>query len=146
MGSGLKVLHIEDDFGDAMLLQHALYDADAIDLDLQVVRTLREARQKLSKSAFDLIIADLRLPDSSDPKSTIDRLRGDAPDAPLLVLTGAFGMNAEKLGSDVTVLDKNAFFHRRDDAKTQALLEQVRGAMAPQPAAVDEDDDDALIL
>ena len=142
MAKGLKVLHIEDDFGDAMLLQHALYDADAIDLSLEVVRTLREARVKLAKQNFDLIIADLRLPDSSDPKSTLAQLRREAPSTPTLVLTGTIGVDAEKLGVDVPVLDKNNFFHRRTDEKTQALVTQVRGAMETEA----EDDDDALIL
>ncbi len=142
MGDSLKVLHIEDDFGDAMLLQHALYDADAIDLNLEVVRTLREARQKLSKQDFDLIIADLRLPDSPDPQATISKLRRDAPDAPVLVLTGTIGMDSEKLGSDVTVLEKNTFFHRKTEEKTQALVAQVRGAIE----SPEGNDDDALIL
>lgn len=71
MSHTLNVLHIEDDFGDAMLLQHALYDAVVDNLTLEVVRTLKDANTKLSKKHYDLIVADLRLPDSIDPKGTV---------------------------------------------------------------------------
>jgi CheY-like chemotaxis protein len=140
MGHALHVLHVEDDFADAMLLQHALCDADALDLELEVVRTLRDARAKLAKKDFDLIIADLRLPDSTDPNATVSLLRDHADGAPILVLTGSAGIDAEKIGDSVTVLDKNAFFHRRDEKKSRALLAHVRGAMEP------DDDADALML
>lgn len=141
-----RVLHVEDDFGDAMLLQHALADAGALDFDLEVVRTLRDARFKLAKREFDLIIADLRLPDSTDPNSTVAQLEKHAAGAPILVLTGSAGVDSEKFfpaGGDqqaVTVLDKNAFFHNRDDRKSRALLKRVREAIEAAG------DDDALML
>ncbi len=140
MASAHAVLHVEDDFADAMLLQHALCDAGALDLELEVVRTLIDARYKLSKKNYDLIIADLRLPDSTDPNATVSHIRKHADGAPILVLTGSAGVDAEKIGPSVKVLDKNAFFHKRDDQKSQALLAQVRDAMDA------EDDPDALIL
>lgn len=137
----LRVLHVEDDFADAMLLQHALYDAGAYDFDLEVVRTLRDARAKLSRHDYDLIIADLRLPDSTDPNATVSQLETHAGGAPILVLTGSAGVDGEKIGPSVMVLDKNAFFHKRDDAKSRALLDRVREA-----ASAGGGRDDALML
>lgn len=140
MVSSHAVLHVEDDFADAMLLQHALCDAGALDLELEVVRTLHDARFKLSKRDYDLIIADLRLPDSTDPNATVSLIQKHAAGAPILVLTGSAGVDADKIGASVKVLDKNAFFHKRDDQKSQALLAKVREAMEA------EDDSDALIV
>ncbi len=147
MGAGLDVLHIEDDFGDAMLLQHALHDADAMDLNLVVVRTLHDAKAKLSKKSFDLIIADLRLPDSRDPLATVSQLRDDHPDAPILVLTGSVGLRFDLLDDDITVLDKTRFFNQRSQAKTKSLVGEVRNAIARgHTAAVGGDEHDALML
>lgn len=137
----LRVLHVEDDFADAMLLQHALCDAGAYDFDLEVVRTLRDARAKLSRSRYDLIIADLRLPDSTDPNGTVSLLERCSAGAPILVLTGSAGVDSERIGASVTVLDKNAFFHKRDDRKSRALLARVREAVESSGEG-----DDALIL
>ena len=139
----MRVLHVEDDFADAMLLQHALCDAGAYDFELEVVRTLRDARTKLAKRRFDLIIADLRLPDSPDPNATVAHLEAHAAGAPILVLTGSVGVDADKIGPAVTVLDKNALFHKRDDRKSRALLTQVREAAESTKAG---GDDDALML
>ena len=140
MASPLSVLHVEDDFADAMLLQHALCDAGALDLELEVVRTLIDARYKLSKKHYDLIIADLRLPDSVDPNATVSQIQKHADGAPILVLTGSAGVDAEKIGPFIKILDKNTFFHKRNDHKSKALLTPAREAMAS------EDDPDALIL
>jgi DNA-binding NtrC family response regulator len=137
----MRVLHVEDDFADAMLLQHALCDAGAYDFDLEVVRTLRDARLKLARRRYDLIIADLRLPDSTEPNATVSLLESHAAGSPILVLTGSAGVDAEKMGASVTVLDKNAFFHNRDDRKSRALLDRVRQAVENS-----ESGDDALIL
>ena len=60
-------------------------------MDLQVVRTLHDARQKLSRQSYDLIIADLRLPDSTQPNETVGLLERQAGGTPILVLSGAAG-------------------------------------------------------
>jgi len=138
----MRVLHVEDDFADAMLLQHALCDAGAYDFELEVVRTLRDARFKLARQRYDLIIADLRLPDTTDPNTTVSLLETHAAGAPVLVLTGSAGVDAERIGPTVTVLDKNAFFHKRDERKSRALLARIREAAA-NPGG---ESDDALIL
>jgi len=47
----LNVLHVEDDFADAMLLQQALRDAGAYAFNFEVVRTLRAMRAPSSRGA-----------------------------------------------------------------------------------------------
>jgi len=104
MPQSLSVLHVEDDFADAMLLQHALCDAGGYDMELQVGRTLRDARFKLSRKTYDLIIADLRLPDSTQPSETVNLLERQAKGTPILVLSGSAGIDLQSSG-DQTLLE-----------------------------------------
>lgn len=128
MSAQLNVLHVEDDFADAMLLQQALLDAGAYAFSFEVVRTLRDAGFKLRRRAYDLIIADLRLPDSSDPNETVGLLQKHAGDAPILVLTGSAGIDAGKIGSEITLLDKNLYFDGRASRRGAELLQCVMDA------------------
>jgi CheY-like chemotaxis protein len=153
----LTVLHVEDDFADAMLFQHALNDAGdgSINFEMEVARTLRDARLKLARRRYDFIIADLRLPDSRDPNDTVSLIQRHAQGAPIMVLTGSARVDEERIGAGVTVLDKNSYFHNRDDSKSRALLRKVLAATHPSPEpeptsaarfAEDDDDDDTLML
>ena len=128
MSRSMSVLHVEDDFADAMILQHALCDAGGFDIELEAARTLHDAKKRLEKRTYDLVIADLRLPDAIDPDDTVNVLARHAGDTPILVLTGSARVDAEKVGQHVTILDKNDFFHARDEAKSQLLLKKLRDA------------------
>lgn len=128
LASALKVLHVEDDFADAMLLQHALHEAGAYDLELEVVRTLKDARLRLERRTYDLIILDLRLPDSVNPQDTVRTTESVAGGTPVLVLTGSARVDAEAIGPHIIMLDKNEFFHGRSREKSKDLLKQVRVA------------------
>jgi len=146
MTTPLSVLHVEDDFADAMLLQHALCDAGAYDMDLEVARTLRDARNKLSRRNYDLIIADLRLPDSTKPNDTVGLISEHAKGAPILVLTGSAGIDADRVGANIKLLDKNHFFHGRDDAKSEELLFWVKSSAQAAEQSIDASDDDGFDL
>lgn len=128
MTGELSFLHVEDDCADAMLFQHALHDAGAVAFEMEVARSLRDARLKLARRRYDLIVADLRLPDSRDPNDTVTLIRRHARGAPIVVLTGSARVDADRIGTGVTVLDKNAYFHSRDDRKSRALLNKVLAA------------------
>ncbi|MGY6628837.1 MAG: response regulator [Oceanicaulis sp.] len=136
MSQGLSVLHVEDDFADAMLLQHALCDAGGYALNFEVVRTLRDAAFKLRRRTYDLIIADLRLPDSSDPNETVGILQNDAGEAPILVLSGSIGIDAGKIGAEITLLDKNLYFDGRGSKRGAELLNRVMDAATRDRDAV----------
>ncbi|MCC5997016.1 MAG: response regulator [Oceanicaulis sp.] len=139
MAPELSVLHVEDDFADAMLLQQALRDAGGYALNIEVVRTLRDAGFKLRRRAYDLIIADLRLPDSTDPNETVGLLQQHANDAPILVLTGSAGVDADRIGPDVAMLDKNLYFDGKGARRAAELLARVLDAAAAR-------DRDALMI
>jgi len=151
----LTVLHVEDDFADAMLFQHALNDAGdgSINFEMEVARTLRDARLKLARRRYDFIIADLRLLDSRNPNDTVSLIQRHAQGAPIVVLTGSARVDEDRIGPGITVLDKNAYFHNRDEQKSRALLRKVLDATDCQPGTAngagfgdDADDDDTLML
>lgn len=137
MPQSLSVLHVEDDFADAMLLQHALCDAGGYDMELQVVRTLRDARFKLSRKTYDLIIADLRLPDSTQPSETVNLLERQAKGTPILVLSGSAGIDLQSSGDQVKFLDKNDFLNKDLDEKSHELLFWVKSiAQGPSTSVI----------
>jgi len=143
----MKVLHVEDDFADAMLLQHALCEAGRHDLEMMVVRTLRDARRKLTAGNFDLVVLDLRLPDSVSPAYTLQVAREEAGDTPVVVLTGSAGIDRGEIERDMTCLDKNEVFLGVAGSNGAAIARRFDGAVkehASRPAGQAGDPDDDL--
>lgn len=103
----IKVLHVEDDFADALLVQNAVCEAGDLEISFTVARTLREAKRKLAGGKFDLILLDLRLPDSVKPRETYDTISAQCGDTPILVLSGSMRIDSDELPDDITTLDKN---------------------------------------
>lgn len=81
----LHLLLVEDDEGDALIVTEELADA-AAHAQVTRVRTIAEAESALPGS-FTCVLLDLRLPDATG-LSGLERLRGRAPQTPILVLTG----------------------------------------------------------
>ncbi|WP_345463402.1 PP2C family protein-serine/threonine phosphatase [Actinoallomurus oryzae] len=83
----LRILLIEDDLGDAVLVQEFLDEAD-LDAGLTVARSLAEARDLLAGSpSFHCVLVDLSLPDA-DGLDLLRKVLSLAPRAAVLVLTG----------------------------------------------------------
>ena len=106
----LRVLHVEDDFADALLVQHAVCEAGDLDIEFEVARTLKDARRCLQRHDYDLVLLDLRLPDSIHPTETLETAQDLAGDTPLLILSGSMSIDENILPADVARLDKNAGF------------------------------------
>lgn len=83
----IKILLIEDNPGDAYLLQAILEEVGAVQFDLLHVVRLSEGIQHLSQTAFDVILLDLTLPDSHG-LNTLWEMQRHAPTSPIVVLTG----------------------------------------------------------
>jgi serine phosphatase RsbU (regulator of sigma subunit) len=79
-----RVLLVEDDDADAILVEELLVDAGD-PFDVVRARTLREALPLLG--LVDGVLADLGLPDAMG-LGAVEQLRRAAPDLPLVVLTG----------------------------------------------------------
>lgn len=82
----LSVLLLEDDDGDARLLEVLLREAE---LPVRIVRSVRlaDVRDLAVSQRFDCALVDLNLPDSSG-LDTFRAVRTLLPDVPLLVLSG----------------------------------------------------------
>lgn len=94
-----KVLMVEDNPGDARLVQLLLAEVGGFDLTWK--QDMHEAAQWLSENQPDAVLLDLSLPDSQGV-ATIDAMRRVAPDVAVVVFTGlndeAVGVAAVKRG------------------------------------------------
>jgi serine phosphatase RsbU (regulator of sigma subunit) len=83
----IRALLIEDNPGDALLIEVMLKDADAEAFDLHRVERLDDALRELGNGGFDVVLSDLSVPDSSGLE-TFQRLHARAPHVPIIVLSG----------------------------------------------------------
>jgi diguanylate cyclase (GGDEF)-like protein len=86
---GGNLLLIEDNPGDALLLQEYLRIAFGDAYLVHVATSLADALVHLQGNKIDLMIADLGLPDASG-LDTARRLTTASPEAPLVILSGAY--------------------------------------------------------
>ena len=85
--SPCQVLLVEDNPTDALLLREMLAEVASVRLVLTVVGQFAEALACLQAERFDAVLLDLSLPDSTG-LDTVIRVQEQAPDVPLVVLTG----------------------------------------------------------
>jgi len=81
------VLLVEDNPGDARLIQESLSDSTGNTFDLETADRLATALRRLSVGGIDAVLLDLALPDSKG-QNTFDRAKAHAPTVPIIVLTG----------------------------------------------------------
>jgi signal transduction histidine kinase/two-component SAPR family response regulator len=86
-GNLMRVLLVEDDPGDARLIQAMLPETDAAKFEFTRTASLSEAIVSLNHAPADIVLLDLDLPDSKGLE-TVDSLCRVAPDVPVVVLTG----------------------------------------------------------
>jgi DNA-binding response OmpR family regulator len=83
----INVLMIEDSADYAVLIQSYLSNAAAVIYEVKHVDRLKEGLELLTNGGFDVILLDLNLPDSTG-LNTFEKAYAQAPDVPILVLTG----------------------------------------------------------
>jgi PAS domain S-box-containing protein len=83
----VKVLLVEDNPGDARLIQEMLAEAGGQAFVLEWVTSLASARERLEQGEIDLVLLDLGLPDSQGLKTFVEAY-APAPDVPFVVLSG----------------------------------------------------------
>ncbi len=104
MTAPIRVLLLEDDPADARLVGQMLRRVKTTPFEVTVVGRLAEAVARLSQdaTAFDVVLADLGVPDSSGI-GTLGALTEAAPRLPVVVLTGndddAVALEALKRGA-----------------------------------------------
>lgn len=103
MAEAIRILLVEDNNGDARLVEEAMKEVSFAQFHLQRVVRLSEAFTRLKEDNFQIVILDLSLPDSQGLE-TFTRMRKEFPEMPIIVLTGfddetqafeAFGQGAQ---------------------------------------------------
>ncbi len=92
--NNLEILLFEDNPGDAGLLEEMLEESNS-SYQLKVVETLEEGLKVLKSHFFVVILLDLGLPDSDGINTLID-VHKNAPNSPIIVLTG---LDNEEIGT-----------------------------------------------
>ena len=88
MNASLGVLVVEDNPGDARLVEVALAQSERPRFHVSFAATMAEAREQLASGIpTDVILLDLSLPDTSG-EDTVSRMREAAPDLPIIIMTG----------------------------------------------------------
>ena len=83
----IKVLLIEDNPGDVLLVREMLKEAGAPRFDLCVADRFASGIERLRQDRYDVVILDLGLPDSQGLDS-LRELHRQVPKVPVLVMTG----------------------------------------------------------
>ncbi|MBI1792016.1 MAG: response regulator [Acidobacteria bacterium] len=83
----LKILVLEDNAADLRLLAEVLAEECGEEFQLQCETRLSKGLARLASEPFDAILLDLGLPDSQGFE-TFTRIRTQAPEVPVLLLTG----------------------------------------------------------
>lgn len=83
----IRVLLVEDNPGDALLLREMFNESARAAIELSHVQRLAEALQTLGEHRHDIVLLDLGLPDSAGI-ATFDLLHTAHPEVPIVVLSG----------------------------------------------------------
>ncbi len=83
----IKILLIEDNPGDARLLQETLLEVGSTQFELVHVEQLKQGQTYLDTNPVDVILLDLSLPDSQGIETLIQTQR-QASGTPIVVMTG----------------------------------------------------------
>lgn len=98
----VKILLIEDNPGDARLVEILLDESDFLNFTIVNKQSLTEGIEALNNEDFGIVLLDLTLPDSRGFE-TLQRLIKAHPDVNVIVMTGisdkALGLNAVKVGA-----------------------------------------------
>ena len=83
----IRILLVEDNPADAVLLREVLKDATAAQFRLTWVKSRTEALERLTQDRFDVMLLDLGLPESTG-LDTFNHMHAQAPNIPTIVLSG----------------------------------------------------------
>jgi two-component system, NarL family, sensor histidine kinase UhpB len=118
-----KILLVEDNPGDARLIQEMLADARVQNLTVEWVSRLTDGLEGLSRDKFDLVLLDLGLPDSSG-MDTFIKTHAQAPQVPIVVLSGL----ADETLALTAVRQGAQDYLFKDETDSNQLLRAIRYA------------------
>ena len=94
MKEKINILLVEDEPGDAFLIEEMLTDHQEVAFQISKAGTLLHAREELKSKVFDVVLLDLGLPDSFGLDSLNEILKMNSV-IPILIITGS---NDEETG------------------------------------------------
>ncbi|MEJ8639327.1 PP2C family protein-serine/threonine phosphatase [Streptomyces sp. MS2.AVA.5] len=118
-----RILLVEDDAGDAVLVREYLADTE-LAYTLQWHKTLSEARTELDGRAVDCVLLDLHLPDAVG-LSGVSAIQEAAPEAAVIVLTG---LAESQAGADALAAGAQDYLVK-DKVEPELLQRAVRYAV-----------------
>lgn len=83
----IRILLIEDNPDDVALTKAALAEVSSVDCQTTCCDTLAGGLRAMERTAFDVVLLDLGLPDSQGLRA-VDVVRSASPNRPILVFTG----------------------------------------------------------
>src|SRR5882757_4988044 len=118
------LLLVEDNQGDARLLQEMLNERSLNGTEVSHVTTMSDAESHLAKHVVDIIVLDLGLPDTQGVEA-IRRAHAAAPRVPLVVLTG---LDDESLAAQALQEGAQDYLIK-DQIETRGLMRALRHAI-----------------
>jgi len=120
----IKILIIDDNPADAVLVRETLNDSPRQDFNIVHCEYLEKGMDSLKSDEFDLVLLDLSLPDSQGIDTFI-KLRASKQDIPIIVLTG--NKNEDMA---ITAVRKGAQdYIVKDEISTGLLVRSIRYAI-----------------
>lgn len=119
----IRLLVVEDEPAMVRLIQAYLDEAEGLRIELEQADRLSAGLRLLSDQSFDVILLDLRLPDSRG----LDTLRSvyeHSPDVPIVVMTG---LNVDELGTEALQAGAKDYLYKYD-LDTDALVRSIQCA------------------
>jgi len=132
----LRILLVEDSLSDAALLQESLTQGEHDGFAFTHAEDWAKAIEHLRNDSFDALLLDLSLPDTTG-RDTFVRARAEAPDLPIVVLTGvadeAVGLEAVRHGIQ-DYLIKGQAFGRQTARAIRYAIERKQAEVAVRQA------------
>ena len=125
----VRVLLVEDNPGDARLLEETLKQAVAGEFHLEYAEQLSEAVDALAHEQFDVVLLDLVLPDSQGLEALLG-VSTAAPDVAIVVLSG---LDDETLAAEAVEAGAQDYLIK-GHVDPEAMVRSIRYAILRQRA------------
>lgn len=119
-----RTLIVEDNPGDARLVQIMLQEATNMEFDITFAQRMSDATEICRTHNFDLIFLDLHLPDS-DGIETLEQMNTAARQSPIIVMTGSDNIELGVMAMNAGAQD----YLTKDQVDTDLLLRSLRYAV-----------------
>lgn len=133
MNKPMKILVVEDDADDCIILQDLFAEIEGSQFDLGLETSLVAGLNHLEKEKVDIIILDMYLSDSVG-LSTFDSIHAKAPTVPIIVLSGLdnemIAESAVDKGASAYLIKQTLDSERLKLALSSAAIQQSQNSLS----------------